>query len=69
MFSSQFLKGAAFSGSWLCTLSIDRLDMDITSAIVPWVEAFQVKFSSSAFLAKNLKYSLKTFINKMAMFI
>ena len=42
-FVSKFLKGAAFSGSWLCALCIDRLDVAITSAIVPWVEAFQVR--------------------------
>jgi hypothetical protein len=38
----KFCKGAAFSGSWVCFLSIDRLEMSITSAIVPWIEAIQV---------------------------
>ncbi len=35
----QYLKGCAFSGSWLCCSAIDRLRSEQLSIIVPWMQA------------------------------
>lgn len=35
----QYFKGCAFSGSWLCCSTLDRLAQDQLSTLVPWMQA------------------------------
>ena len=37
--SQQYFKGAAYSGSWLCCSTIDRMKEGQLSTLVPWIQA------------------------------